>query len=106
MGHPSAILQQVGRGQRVLSSRWPQECVGVGEHASDVSGEPTAHDVLDGHPLEDASHARLGQQPDVAQCLDITRVEKGLGRRTTHVDERAVDGSDDVSDGDLVRRAR
>ena len=56
--------------------------------------------------LDDAAQARAHRDPDLLQRLGGAGVVDVLGRPAADRGQRALDGADDVGDGDLARRAR
>src|SRR5918997_6306458 len=81
-------------------------CLGVAGKRGDRGRELSFDEVCEGDGLEDGAQVGADRDPDLLQVLGRARVLYGLWPLTSHVRQGPLDGPDDVSQGDLLRRQR
>src|SRR3954454_3583503 len=78
--------------------------LGVRQQGLELPRELLRDDVSERDALENAAEIGADRDPDVAQPLGCTFVVEVLRRGLVNVREGALDGADDVGDGDFVGR--
>ena len=82
----------------------PDPRLGVVPEALDLRRQVAGGEVGERDVLDDAAHAGADGDPDVLQVLGGAEVLDVLGRLAADAGQRALDGADDVGEGDLLGR--